>query len=47
MITVPTLGWVAKLGAGRAKLASFSIAKYGPQLDCDGSGSLTRATASS
>jgi hypothetical protein len=35
MITVPTLGWVAKLGAGREKLASFSILKYGPQLDFD------------
>ncbi|HEX8704912.1 MAG TPA: glycoside hydrolase family 44 protein, partial [Myxococcaceae bacterium] len=35
MITMPTLGWVAKLGAGREKLASFSIAKYGPQLDFD------------
>jgi len=25
------IGWVAKLGPNRAKLASFSIAKYGPQ----------------
>jgi hypothetical protein len=35
MITVPTLGWVAKLGLGRTKLSSFSILKYGPQLDRD------------
>jgi hypothetical protein len=35
MLTVPTLGWVAKLGPEREKLASFSIAKYGPQLDFD------------
>ena len=31
MLTIPTIGWVAKLGPGRARLASFSIAKYGPQ----------------
>jgi hypothetical protein len=31
MLTIPTIGWVAKLGPGRAKLASFSIAKYGAQ----------------
>jgi len=31
MLTIPTVGWVAKLGAGRNKLASFSIAKYGAQ----------------
>jgi hypothetical protein len=35
MITVPTLGWVAKLGLARTKLASFSIFKYGPQLSWD------------
>ena len=35
MLTIPTLGWVAKLGAGRSKLASFSIAKYGVQTDND------------
>src|SRR6476659_3132332 len=29
MITVPIIGWVAKLGANRAKLSSFSVAKYG------------------
>jgi hypothetical protein len=31
MLTVPMLDWVADLGPNRAKLASFSIAKYGPQ----------------
>ena len=35
MLTVPTIGWVAKLGPGRAKLASFSIARYGAQTDND------------
>jgi hypothetical protein len=32
MITVPMMGWVAKLGLLRTKLASYSILKYGPQL---------------
>lgn len=31
MLTIPTIGWVAKLGPSRGKLASFSISKYGPQ----------------
>jgi len=31
MLTIPTIDWVAKLGANRSKLASFSIAKYGAQ----------------
>ena len=35
MLTIPMLGWVAKLGPNREKLASFSIAKYGPQTDSD------------
>ena len=35
MVTIPTIGWVAKLGPNRGKLASFSIAKYGPQKDND------------
>src|SRR5258708_21286613 len=35
MITVPIIGWVAKLGPNRSKLASFSIAKYGPQQSTD------------
>jgi Glycoside hydrolase family 44 len=35
MITIPTLGWVAKLGADRANLWSFSVAKYGPQQQVD------------
>ena len=34
-MTIPMVGWVAKLGANRAKLASFSRAKYGDQADCD------------
>ena len=28
MLTIPTIGWVAKLGPSRGKLASFSQAKY-------------------
>jgi PKD repeat protein len=35
MLTVPTIGWVARLGSNRAKLASFSIAKYGAQTGND------------
>ncbi|HWT03831.1 MAG TPA: glycoside hydrolase family 44 protein [Pyrinomonadaceae bacterium] len=35
MLTVPMIGWVAKLGPNRAKLASFSISKYGPQTGND------------
>jgi hypothetical protein len=35
MLTVPLIGWVAKVGSNRAKLASFSIAKYGPQTGND------------
>jgi hypothetical protein len=35
MLTIPTVGWVAKLGPNRAKLAGYSIAKYGPQTDND------------
>ena len=35
MLTIPMVGWVAKLGPNREKLASFSIAKYGPQCDND------------
>ncbi|QRK08137.1 PKD domain-containing protein [Archangium violaceum] len=35
LITVPMIGWVARLGANRSGLASFSIAKYGPQQDRD------------
>jgi hypothetical protein len=31
MMTIPTLGWVAKLGPNRAKTWSFSQAKYGAQ----------------
>ena len=35
MMTIPMVGWVAKVGPNRGKLASFSIAKYGPQQDDD------------
>ncbi|HKQ50951.1 MAG TPA: glycoside hydrolase family 44 protein, partial [Pyrinomonadaceae bacterium] len=35
MLTIPMIGWVAKLGPNRSKLASFSIAKYGPQTGSD------------
>ena len=35
MITIPMLDWVAKLGPGRSKLASFSQSKYGPQTGND------------
>jgi hypothetical protein len=35
MLTIPTIGWVAKLGPNRGKLASFSISKYGPQKEND------------
>ncbi len=31
MLTVPIIDWIAKVGANREKLASFSIAKYGAQ----------------
>jgi PKD repeat protein len=35
MLTLPMLDWVAKLGANRGKLASFSQAKYGAQTGND------------
>ncbi len=35
MITIPLIEWVAKLGANRGKLASFSIKKYGGQTGND------------
>ncbi len=35
MLTVPMLDWVARLGPNRAKLASFSQAKYGAQTASD------------
>ncbi len=34
-VTIPTIDWLSKLGAANGKLASFSIALYGPQLDAD------------
>ena len=38
MLTVPMVGWVAKLGPNRTRLAGFSIAKYGLQQDTDKQG---------
>jgi hypothetical protein len=35
MLTFPMVGWVAKLGSNRNKLASFSINKYGAQTGND------------
>ena len=35
MLTVSLIGWAAKLGPNRAKLASYSIAKYGAQTGRD------------
>ena len=35
MLTIPMIGWIARLGSNRNKLASFSIAKYGAQTDSD------------
>lgn len=35
MLTTPLAGWVAKLGAGRSILPSFSVTKYGAQCDTD------------
>ncbi|HZL13400.1 MAG TPA: glycoside hydrolase family 44 protein [Verrucomicrobiae bacterium] len=35
MLTIPIIGWVAKLGANRASLASYSTNKYGLQTGND------------
>lgn len=35
MLTIPMIDWIAKVGANREKLASFSISKYGPQTGND------------
>ena len=35
LLTVPLIGWTAKLGAGRAILPSFSVQKYGAQCSTD------------
>jgi hypothetical protein len=35
MLTIPLVGWVAKLGPDRAILPSFSVAKYGAQCATD------------
>ncbi len=34
-LTIPMIGWMPKLGLNRGKLASYSVAKYGPQTDTD------------
>ncbi len=34
-LTIPMIGWMPKLTAGRGKLASYSTNKYGPQTDTD------------
>jgi hypothetical protein len=35
LVTIPLIGWVAKLGANRSILSSFSVAKYGAQCATD------------
>jgi len=35
ILTIPTLGWVAKLGPNGERYASFSVAKYGAQQKVD------------
>ena len=35
LITIPMIDYIGKLGTGRSGLASFSIAKYGPQTASD------------
>jgi hypothetical protein len=35
MITMPIIGWVAKLGPNSQRLSSYSIKKYGAQTDAD------------
>jgi hypothetical protein len=37
MITIPMIGWAPIVGPNRDKLASYSIAKYGPQTGSDSS----------
>jgi hypothetical protein len=35
LISIPMIGWAPKLGAGRAIIPSYSVAKYGPQTGTD------------
>jgi hypothetical protein len=35
MITIPMIGWAAKLGPGGGKLSAFSVARYGAQQAAD------------
>jgi len=51
MLTIPMLGWVPKLGTGRARLASYAITNYGLQAGNDwqyfsqaGNGVITNTT---
>jgi hypothetical protein len=37
MLTIPIIGWVAKLGPSRATLGSYAVSKYGPQVSADNS----------
>jgi len=37
LVTIPMIGWAPILGPSRGKLASYSIAKYGPQTGSDSS----------
>ena len=36
MVSIPLIGWVAKINADRSPLWSFSVAKYGPQQRTEG-----------
>ncbi len=46
MITIPMIGWTAKLGAGRSTLGSYSVKKYGPQTGQDGDNGNGKASPS-
>ena len=35
MITIPMIGWMPRLGPGRAILASYAVSNYGPQTSVD------------
>jgi hypothetical protein len=35
LITLPMVGWVARLGSNRTRMCSFSVARYGAQTDRD------------
>ena len=47
MVTIPMVGWVAKLGPGRSKLASFSaMADFSASLSCASCSHAARSSAS-